>query len=378
MPLSLYELETWKANKNVANSSNAGLMSVSDKIKLDNLSEYIHPQKHPVTMITGLANIATTGNYNDLINRPIIPLSLPANGGNADTIDGKHASDFFSNRGGLLRGDISLTDYNTNIRRLEESIIIESENQHVFLCSKYSSYLMSNCYWTGASWGKYDATKVSAYLELNTDGISVYKAAPGTTSPYIKTNLLPDEQAANIAFDNTVSKLSDNPTNIQDAINSLSNSWIKISENLLSSSSALIDITVPAGFRKVKLIGDFIGCHVTEDFQDILLKFNSDNSNSYYFGSSQTVQPLVAASNIIVSNSYISNSNFGSFELNVDNTYTNKPKLYTFSYTSCYNGGNSGGGSWNNITQNITKISVSLRSNNAIASGARFVLMGMK
>lgn len=37
-----------------------------------------------------------SGNYNDLSNKPVIPTipsSLPANGGNADTVDGKHASD---------------------------------------------------------------------------------------------------------------------------------------------------------------------------------------------------------------------------------------------------------------------------------------------
>ena len=38
-----------------------------------------------------------SGNYNDLTNKPTIPTippSLPADGGNADTVDGKHASDF--------------------------------------------------------------------------------------------------------------------------------------------------------------------------------------------------------------------------------------------------------------------------------------------
>lgn len=33
-------------------------------------------------------------NYNNFSNKPAIPISLPANGGNADTVDGKHASDF--------------------------------------------------------------------------------------------------------------------------------------------------------------------------------------------------------------------------------------------------------------------------------------------
>ena len=45
-------------------------------------------------MITGLADVATSGSYNDLSNKPTIPTSLPANGGDADTVDGKHADDF--------------------------------------------------------------------------------------------------------------------------------------------------------------------------------------------------------------------------------------------------------------------------------------------
>lgn len=47
----------------------------------------------------GLASVATTGSYNDLKNKPSIPTvpsSLPANGGNADTLDGKHADEFAS------------------------------------------------------------------------------------------------------------------------------------------------------------------------------------------------------------------------------------------------------------------------------------------
>lgn len=58
---------------------------------------YTHPTSHPASMITGLAAVATTGNYSDLSGKPTIPTipsSLPANGGNADTVDGKHAAAF--------------------------------------------------------------------------------------------------------------------------------------------------------------------------------------------------------------------------------------------------------------------------------------------
>lgn len=52
---------------------------------------YTHPDSHPASMITGLSKVATSGSYNDLSNKPTIPTipsSLPANGGNADTVGG--------------------------------------------------------------------------------------------------------------------------------------------------------------------------------------------------------------------------------------------------------------------------------------------------
>lgn len=52
---------------------------------------YTHPATHPASMITGLATVATSGNYNDLSNKPT---SLPADGGDADTVGGKYPSAF--------------------------------------------------------------------------------------------------------------------------------------------------------------------------------------------------------------------------------------------------------------------------------------------
>ena len=52
---------------------------------------YTHPATHPASMITGLATVATSGSYNDLSNTPT---SLPADGGDADTVGGKYPSSF--------------------------------------------------------------------------------------------------------------------------------------------------------------------------------------------------------------------------------------------------------------------------------------------
>lgn len=46
---------------------------------------HVHPE---------YASINHVHNYNDLTDKPTIPTTLPANGGNADTLDGKHANSF--------------------------------------------------------------------------------------------------------------------------------------------------------------------------------------------------------------------------------------------------------------------------------------------
>ena len=59
------------------------------KNKLDSIewgaNKYIHPPTHPASMITGLAQVAVSGDYNHLINRPT---HMIADGGNCDTING--------------------------------------------------------------------------------------------------------------------------------------------------------------------------------------------------------------------------------------------------------------------------------------------------
>lgn len=61
-----------------ATATTAGLMSASDKVKLNNIADnannYTHPSTHPASMITGLASVATSGSYNDLTNKPTIPV----------------------------------------------------------------------------------------------------------------------------------------------------------------------------------------------------------------------------------------------------------------------------------------------------------------
>ena len=64
-------------NHAVATETSNGFMSAEMYSKLksidsDNLSTYTHPATHPASMITGLATVATSGNYADLVNKPIL------------------------------------------------------------------------------------------------------------------------------------------------------------------------------------------------------------------------------------------------------------------------------------------------------------------
>lgn len=80
-------------------------------------SGYVHPSTHPASMITGLAAVATSGRYADLEGTPeipVIPAALPANGGNADTVGGKYASEFASSghtHSGYAASNHSHTEY---------------------------------------------------------------------------------------------------------------------------------------------------------------------------------------------------------------------------------------------------------------------------
>ena len=48
-------------------------------------NKYTHPETHSASMITGLSTVATTGKFEDLVDKPE---ALPAIGGNADTVNG--------------------------------------------------------------------------------------------------------------------------------------------------------------------------------------------------------------------------------------------------------------------------------------------------
>ena len=74
----------------IVNATQNGIMTSDMYIKLNRLENYVHPSTHPASMITGLANVATSGDYNDLINTPDLPpVSLVGQTGNYEDLKNK-------------------------------------------------------------------------------------------------------------------------------------------------------------------------------------------------------------------------------------------------------------------------------------------------
>ena len=94
---------------NNATTSTAGLMSASDKVKLNsiaaNANNYTHPSTHPASMITGLASVATSGSYNDLADKPVIPGAYTLPNATSSTLGGVKVGSNIS----VSNGTISLS-----------------------------------------------------------------------------------------------------------------------------------------------------------------------------------------------------------------------------------------------------------------------------
>lgn len=161
---------------------------------------YSHPVSHPASMITGLADVATTGSYNDLSNKPTIPsipASLPANGGNADTVDGKHAADFaaashthnyaaanhthtpaslgaFSDEGGTINGDVNVAGV----------VRVNGQQAFYYAASSASQTIGTN----NATGGTTIACGSSATVNINGANVKTANALPKASNTHTLGN----------------------------------------------------------------------------------------------------------------------------------------------------------------------------------------------
>ncbi|MCT4593598.1 MAG: hypothetical protein N4A57_04910 [Anaeromicrobium sp.] len=107
---AIKDLDNSKVDKVSGKGLSTNDYTNGEKSKLSGIengaNRYTHPSNHPASMITGLHNVAKSGDYRQLKNKPT---SLPANGGNADKVDGLHASSFLrSDADDTINGNLTL------------------------------------------------------------------------------------------------------------------------------------------------------------------------------------------------------------------------------------------------------------------------------
>ena len=75
-------------------------------------NEYTHPSTHPASMITGLSTVATSGSYDDLTDKPIIPTRTSELANNSDFVDSAFVSQKIA-EASLSGGEVDLSGYVT-------------------------------------------------------------------------------------------------------------------------------------------------------------------------------------------------------------------------------------------------------------------------
>lgn len=92
-----YNKTTWGTGDRITatklNKIEAGIDGVNKKVANGGGSGgYTHPATHPASMITGLSTVATSGSYNDLTDKPIIPTRTSELANNSDFVDSAFVS----------------------------------------------------------------------------------------------------------------------------------------------------------------------------------------------------------------------------------------------------------------------------------------------
>lgn len=173
-----------------ATTTTAGLMSASDKVKLNsiaaNANNYTHPSTHPASMITGLASVATSGSYNDLTDKPTIPAASTVDSELSSTstnpvqnkvinaalnskADSSMLSDYLPLAGGVCTGGVSAPNFRTG-----------TGATNYFQCRKFRGEGDANTYYHAVDFGYSGHDSVDFY-EYDPNW-RFYKCTTGTKS----------------------------------------------------------------------------------------------------------------------------------------------------------------------------------------------------
>lgn len=257
---------------NNATTTTAGLMSASDKVKLNNIADnannYIHPPTHPASMITGLADVAKSGSYNDLADKPNIPASATVDSELSSTsvnpvqnkvinaalnskADSSALSAYLPLTGGTCTGSVSAPNFQTG-----------TEADNYFQCRRFRGEGDANSYYHAIDFGysghdsvdfyEYDAnwnfyqcttgTKDGAVLVGNIDGNGWNGGARLSGTPTAPTAAVGTNttQIATTAFVQAAI-----PTNVSSFTNDAG--YIKTVNNTKPDSNGNVTITVSGG-----------------------------------------------------------------------------------------------------------------------------------
>mgnify|MGYP000624388670 FL=1 len=257
---------------NNATTTTAGLMSASDKVKLNNIADndnnYIHPPTHPASMITGLADVAKSGSYNDLADKPNIPASATVDSELSSTsvnpvqnkvinaalnskADSSALSAYLPLTGGTCTGSVSAPKFQTG-----------TAADNYFQCRRFRGEGDANSYYHAIDFGysghdsvdfyEYDAnwkfyqcttgTKDGAVLVGNIDGNGWNGGARLSGTPTAPTAAVGTNttQIATTAFVQAAI-----PTNVSSFTNDAG--YIKTVNNTKPDSNGNVTITVSGG-----------------------------------------------------------------------------------------------------------------------------------
>ena len=182
-----------------------GTLTTEQITKLDgidtNANYYVHPENHPASMITGLANVATSGSYIDLSNKPDLSQYITTTSLNQvlqNYTTDQELTDTLANYVTTTTYNEGISNLNTSIQEVKTSVTNLTENIEQNYVTNTSLGDTLNNYVTSDDLADGNVTVSLDYEELqNKPDLSIYAktedlATVATTGAYADLTGTPD------------------------------------------------------------------------------------------------------------------------------------------------------------------------------------------